>query len=268
MKINDKIRIIRKARGLSQNDLGNLLNESGVSRQAISNWENGVYEPKLENIKDISKALNVAVDILIDDEIDLNNQAVLSACLNNDYQNDSKHKTPIYILIYKSYKNIQLIVGAIILALLTFSLIYGITIINNKENVNVEKPEPSQTIMGSVQNIEGYVDQLVIKTNSLENNLNNLSKYIIVVSAVLLAVGLVVFFYILFKKNRKLALLSQNSLIIYSKKEKYIKLDEIKEFLNQKNTLIIKTDNEEYKLKSVTNVDEVISFYNQINQNK
>lgn len=42
MKLSDKIRIIRKARGLSQEGLGEKLSRSsqyGISRQSVSDWE-------------------------------------------------------------------------------------------------------------------------------------------------------------------------------------------------------------------------------------
>lgn len=44
MKFSDKIRIIRKARGFSQEGLGEKLSrtsEYGISRQSLSDWENG-----------------------------------------------------------------------------------------------------------------------------------------------------------------------------------------------------------------------------------
>ena len=44
MKLSDKIRIIRKARGLSQEALGDSLSrvsENGISRRSVSDWENG-----------------------------------------------------------------------------------------------------------------------------------------------------------------------------------------------------------------------------------
>ena len=69
MKLNEKIRILRKARGLSQEELGFELNNAsdfGVSRQSISDWENGRSEPKLENIKLLAKALRCSVEDLID----------------------------------------------------------------------------------------------------------------------------------------------------------------------------------------------------------
>ena len=58
MELSDKIRILRKARGFSQEGLGENLSRvssSGISRQSISDWENGKTEPKLDNIRDLAK---------------------------------------------------------------------------------------------------------------------------------------------------------------------------------------------------------------------
>ena len=84
MKLADKIRIIRKARGYSQEQLGDKLSrasENGLSRQAVSDWENGKTEPKLDNIRDLAEVLNVSYDALLDDDIDLDDPTVLCRVL-------------------------------------------------------------------------------------------------------------------------------------------------------------------------------------------
>lgn len=90
MKLSDKIRILRKARGLSQEQLGYSLsrvNKDGISRQTVSDWENGNFEPKLENIRDLAEVLNVSFDALLDESIDLEDGKVLYAVLNRkDYK--------------------------------------------------------------------------------------------------------------------------------------------------------------------------------------
>lgn len=86
MKLSDKIRIIRKARGLSQEALGDSLSrvsENGISRQSVSDWENGKAEPKLDNIRDLAEVLNVSFDALLDENIDLNDNRVLSSVLKH-----------------------------------------------------------------------------------------------------------------------------------------------------------------------------------------
>ena len=84
MQLADKIRIIRKARGLSQEGLGYSLSrvsKNGVSRQAVSDWENGKSEPCLENIRDLAEVLGVSFDALLDESIDLDQPEVLNAIL-------------------------------------------------------------------------------------------------------------------------------------------------------------------------------------------
>ena len=86
MELSDKIRIIRKARGLSQEALGDSLSrvsKDGISRQSVSDWENGKSEPKLDNIRDLAQVLNVSFDALLDESIDLNDQHVLASVLKH-----------------------------------------------------------------------------------------------------------------------------------------------------------------------------------------
>ncbi len=91
MKLSDKIRILRKARGLSQEQLGYSLsrvNKDGISRQTVSDWENGKFEPKLDNIRDLAEVLNVSFNALLDESVDLSDDKILYAVLN-----DSKVKS-------------------------------------------------------------------------------------------------------------------------------------------------------------------------------
>ena len=94
MKLSDKIRILRKARGFSQEGLGNALsrvNQNGISRQTVSDWENGNCEPKLENIRDLASVLNVSFDALLDETVDLDNADTLTAVLKNLSEDTKKH---------------------------------------------------------------------------------------------------------------------------------------------------------------------------------
>lgn len=85
MKLSEKIRILRKARGMSQEEFGYSLSEAteGVTRQTVSDWENGKFEPKLDNIRDIARVLNVSFDALLDESIDLNDAETLKSILHN-----------------------------------------------------------------------------------------------------------------------------------------------------------------------------------------
>ena len=51
MKINERIKLIRKHLGLNQKEFGDIL---GVSQRAVSNWESGRNEPSIEVLNSIS----------------------------------------------------------------------------------------------------------------------------------------------------------------------------------------------------------------------
>lgn len=69
MKLGDNILKLRKQQGLSQEELGELVN---VTRQTISNWELNETSPNPEQLKLLSKALNISIDDLINNEISKN----------------------------------------------------------------------------------------------------------------------------------------------------------------------------------------------------
>ena len=48
--LSEKIKELRKKKGLTQEDLANALN---VSRQAITKWESGDGSPDIENLKNM-----------------------------------------------------------------------------------------------------------------------------------------------------------------------------------------------------------------------
>ena len=66
MAIGQNILEARKKNGLSQEQLGEKVN---VTRQTISNWELEETAPNPEQLKLLSKALNISVDDLIDNDL-------------------------------------------------------------------------------------------------------------------------------------------------------------------------------------------------------
>ncbi len=65
MSFADKLRLLRKERGLSQEEFAELI---GVSRQAVGKWENDMAFPEVETLIEISRKLNVSLDMLFSDE--------------------------------------------------------------------------------------------------------------------------------------------------------------------------------------------------------
>ena len=63
--IGERIKAARKVKGLSQDDLGNLL---GVSFQAVSSWGTGKFIPDSDHLAALAKALDLSLDALFVDE--------------------------------------------------------------------------------------------------------------------------------------------------------------------------------------------------------
>ena len=133
MKLSDKIRILRKARGFSQEGLGfNLsrVNKDGISRQTVSDWENGKCEPKLENIRDLSQVLNVSFDALLDENIDLNDEEVLNRILKGITQEQREQVNSKFCYSIKQYSvskkdYAMLIVTSVLLVIaIVFTIVY------------------------------------------------------------------------------------------------------------------------------------------------
>ncbi len=60
-----KLGLLRNRKGLTQAELGKLIN---VTPQAVSKWENGISEPDIATIGRIARIFGVTVDYLLLDE--------------------------------------------------------------------------------------------------------------------------------------------------------------------------------------------------------
>lgn len=61
-KIGDQIKKFRKARGLSQIELGERL---GVTQQVITNWERNLREPTIETLLKIAGIFEITLEHLV-----------------------------------------------------------------------------------------------------------------------------------------------------------------------------------------------------------
>jgi len=64
MKFNEKLQKLRKEKGMSQENLAEILD---VSRQAISKWESGQSYPEMEKLIALSNLFSVTLDSLVKD---------------------------------------------------------------------------------------------------------------------------------------------------------------------------------------------------------
>lgn len=65
MIFSEKLQVLRKSRGYTQEELSEKLN---VSRQAVAKWEAGQTYPDIMNLIQISELMNVTVDYLVKDQ--------------------------------------------------------------------------------------------------------------------------------------------------------------------------------------------------------
>lgn len=100
MKLAEKLQTLRKERGMSQENLAEII---GVSRQAVSKWESGQSYPEMDKLIALSELFNVSIDSLVKDVKD-----------NTDYiKNDDDMKDNHFINLkyrmhyeYKSKKEL------------------------------------------------------------------------------------------------------------------------------------------------------------------
>lgn len=65
MVFSEKLRVLRKTRGYTQEELAQKLN---LSRQAVAKWEAGQVYPDIYNLIQLSQMMNVTVDYLVKDQ--------------------------------------------------------------------------------------------------------------------------------------------------------------------------------------------------------
>ena len=65
MEFHEKLQGLRKKRGLTQEELAEIL---FVSRTAVSKWESGRGMPSIDSLKAISKFFSISVDDLLSSE--------------------------------------------------------------------------------------------------------------------------------------------------------------------------------------------------------
>lgn len=120
MKFNEKLCVIRKSRGLSQEELGF---ELQVSRQTVSKWESGQSYPDFQRLVLLSDYFDMTLDELVrgldvQDVRDMSRTDERVASLYGDVESGKE-------TVRKAWKAFC-IVGGIILALLAVVVIIGI----------------------------------------------------------------------------------------------------------------------------------------------
>ena len=90
MEFNEKLQELRKKRGLTQEELAEILY---VSRTAISKWESGRGYPSIASIKEISKFFSVTIDEL------LSSDEILSIAEEDNKQKEKHFRSIVFGLL-------------------------------------------------------------------------------------------------------------------------------------------------------------------------
>ncbi len=100
MTLADKLKEARKNAGFTQAELAERL---CVSRQAITKWESGKGIPDVDNLRMISKALDVSIDFLLDDEETLDKTVIREQIRLDDYTKEGKLRSKKDAAVYTKY---------------------------------------------------------------------------------------------------------------------------------------------------------------------
>jgi len=93
MKLGSQIKKYRKEEGLSQEDLAQKV---FVSRQSVSNWENGKTYPDIKSLLLLSEAFSVSLDLLIKGDVESMKREIDSQAYAK-FQRDSLIFTVLFV---------------------------------------------------------------------------------------------------------------------------------------------------------------------------
>lgn len=88
MKLSEKIIELRKANGMTQEELASMCN---VSRQSISKWEADIALPETEKLLILGEIFCVSMDVLLKDELKINGVKEALSCGNNTVREKKAH---------------------------------------------------------------------------------------------------------------------------------------------------------------------------------
>ena len=186
MKFGDNLKIIRKSKKMSQEQLAEKVN---VSRQSVSKWENGEAYPEMNNILQLCKIFNCKINELVHTDMSdissLDEEIIMNVVkFNEKKQKQVKTLSNVIELIGRIGK-IVLKVGIAFVILTMLLVPYVVKNVEIKEDkvtfktdnikiVDVEKIEINNVIVAEMD--EHFI------SNEIVNMFNNNSKIEIIVS--------------------------------------------------------------------------------------
>ncbi len=113
MKFNEKLIKLRKASGLSQEELGDKLN---VARQTISKWELGETTPEMDKLGELSNLFEISIDELVKD----------NAIPNTIIKEIDQRKVES---LYKDSQNVKSVIKTYLIMVFGILMFFGIIVI-------------------------------------------------------------------------------------------------------------------------------------------
>lgn len=164
MKFGDNLKLIRKSKKMSQEQLAEKVN---VSRQSVSKWENGEAYPEMNNILELCKIFNCKINDLVHTDMSdissLDEEIIMN--VNDTKQNQVKSLSNVISLIAK--------IGGIVLKVAIPFIIIAMILIPYLVN-NVEISE--NKIVFKTDNIELIDDNKLEIYNVMLIDLENISS--------------------------------------------------------------------------------------------
>ena len=127
MNIGERILKLRKEKGLSQEEVANII---GVSRQTISKWETGESNPDFDKIVPLCDLYNISTDELIRGESNFNIEKNIEKenKENSELKEENIEESKKEIISYKPIKRFEPLVVSISIFLYFISVVWIIMI--------------------------------------------------------------------------------------------------------------------------------------------
>lgn len=117
MELSQKLKYLRKKKGVSQLELAERLS---VSRQAVSGWEAGTSRPSTENLQSLSRLFNIPLETLLNDTLEVESVAIPEKSpVEEQVKEENKEQKPRKVRSRR-------ILALVIVLLLVFLLVVGI----------------------------------------------------------------------------------------------------------------------------------------------
>ena len=145
MKFGENLKLIRKNKNMSQEDLAEAVN---VSRQSVSKWETGDAYPEMNNILELCKIFNCKINDLVHTDMtditSLDEEIVMNVVkFNNEKQKNVKSLSNIISLIGKIGKIVLMVaIPFVVIAMLLIPyVVSNVKVVDNKVELTTDNIE-------------------------------------------------------------------------------------------------------------------------------